>query len=71
VLGDAANVAAIVDRRMGADLSSVLRDSEHGRALVDAGLADDVAYCAEVDRHPVIPVYRDRQVVRLGGAHVR
>jgi 2-phosphosulfolactate phosphatase len=65
-LGDAANVAAIVDRRMGADLPAVLRDSEHGRALIDAGLADDVTYCAGINTHPVVPVYRDRQVVRLG-----
>jgi 2-phosphosulfolactate phosphatase len=66
VLGDAASVASIVDRRMGADLTAVLRDSEHGRALIEGGLGEDVDYCAGVDRHPVIPVYRDRQVVRLG-----
>lgn len=65
-LGDAANVAAIIDRRMGADLPAVLRDSEHGRALIEAGLADDVTYCAGLDTHPVVPIYRDRQVVRLG-----
>jgi 2-phosphosulfolactate phosphatase len=65
-LGDAANVAAIIDRRMGGDLPAVLRHSEHGRALIEAGLGDDVAYCAGIDTHPVVPVYRDRQVVRLG-----
>lgn len=70
-LGDAANVAAIIDRRMGADLTAVLRDSEHGRALIDAGLGDDVVYCAGIDTHPVVPVYRDRQVVRLGDRHER
>jgi 2-phosphosulfolactate phosphatase len=64
-LGDAANVAAIIDRRMGGDLSAVLRNSEHGRALIDAGLGDDVTYCAALDTHPVVPVYRDRQVVTL------
>lgn len=70
-LGDAANVAAIVDRRMGADLPAVLRDSEHGRALIEAGHGDDVTYCAAIDTHPVVPVYRDRQVVRLGDGHER
>ena len=70
-LGDAANVAAIIDRRMGADLPAVLRDSEHGRALIEAGLGDDVTYCAAIDTHPVVPVYRDRQVVRLGGGRER
>jgi 2-phosphosulfolactate phosphatase len=66
VLGDAATVASMIDRRMGADLPAALRDSEHGRALIDAGLGDDVAYCAMIDSHPVIPIYRDRQVTRLG-----
>jgi 2-phosphosulfolactate phosphatase len=70
-LGDAAKIAAIVDRRMGGDLSAVLRNSEHGRALIDAGLGDDVVYCAGVDTHPVVPVYRDRQVVRLGDRRER
>lgn len=65
-LGDAANVAAIIDRRMGADLMAVLRDSEHGRALIEAGLGGDVTYCAGIDTHPVVPIYRDRQVIRLG-----
>jgi 2-phosphosulfolactate phosphatase len=65
-LGDAASVAAMIDRRMGADLAAVLHDSEHGRALTEAGLGDDVSYCATLDTHPVVPVYRDRQVVRLG-----
>lgn len=70
-LGDAANVAAIIDRRMGADLPAVLRDSEHGRALIEAGLGDDVTYCAAIDTHSVVPVFRDRQVVRLGGGRER
>ena len=70
-LGDAANVAAIIDRRMGADLQAVLRDSEHGRALIEAGLGDDVTYCAAIDTHPVVPVYRDRQVVLLGSVRER
>ena len=70
-LGDAATIAAMIDRRMGADLPAVLRNSEHGRALMDAGHSEDVDYCATIDTHPVVPVYRDRQVVRLGDRHER
>jgi phosphosulfolactate phosphohydrolase-like enzyme len=51
---------------MGGDLVAVLRDSEHGRALIEAGHAEDVAYCAAMNTNPVVPVYRDRQVSRLG-----
>lgn len=70
-LGDAANVAAMIDRRMGADITAVLRDSEHGRALIEAGLGEDVTYCATIDTHPVVPIYRDRQVVKLGDRRER
>jgi 2-phosphosulfolactate phosphatase len=70
-LGDAAKIAAIVDRRMGGDLKAVLRNSEHGLALIAAGLGDDVAFCAGIDTYPVVPVYRDRQVVRLGDRRER
>ena len=70
-LGDAARIAAMIDRRMGEDLHSVLRDSEHGRALIEAGHGDDVAYCATLDTNPVVPIYRDRQVVKLGDERVR
>jgi 2-phosphosulfolactate phosphatase len=34
-----------------------------GRALVDAGLGDDLAYCARTDLRDVLPVLQDRQVV--------
>ena len=70
-LGDAARVAALVNRAIGRDLAAALRDSEHGRALVEAGYADDVDDCAKLDSHPVVPVYRDRQVVRLGSTRRR
>lgn len=68
-LGDAASVAAIIDRRVGGDLVAVLRASEHGRALIEAGHGDDVTYCGTMNTNPVVPVYRDRQVVRLGDKH--
>jgi 2-phosphosulfolactate phosphatase len=70
-LGDAAKIAAIIDRRMGGDLPAVLRNSEHGLALIQAGHGEDVTYCAAIDTHPVVPVYRDRQVVRLGDGRER
>lgn len=70
-LGDAARVAAMIDRRLGKDLVAALQESEHGRALADAGFAEDVEACARVDAHPVVPVYRDRQVVRHGPARRR
>ncbi|HJU72605.1 MAG TPA: 2-phosphosulfolactate phosphatase [Gemmatimonadaceae bacterium] len=65
-VNDAARVAALLDRRYGTDVETALRESEHGRALVEAGLAADVATCAAVDSVPILPVYADRQITKLG-----
>jgi 2-phosphosulfolactate phosphatase len=66
VLGDASRVAAMIDRRLGAEVEPLLRESDHGRALVAAGYEADLATCAALDTHPVVPVLRDRQLVALG-----
>ena len=34
-----------------------------GRAIADAGLGDDLAYCARTDLRDVLPVLQDRQIV--------
>ncbi len=33
-----------------------------GRAIAAAGLGEDLAFCAHVDRHTVVPVLHDRQI---------
>jgi 2-phosphosulfolactate phosphatase len=63
---DAAQVCAMLDRHHGDKLEEMFAESEHGRALVAAGFAADLPLCAAVDAHPVVPVYVDRQIVKLG-----
>jgi 2-phosphosulfolactate phosphatase len=63
---DAARAALTLERRHGRDVEACLRETVHGRALADAGFADDVGLCAAVDSHPVVPVYAERQVTQLG-----
>lgn len=70
-LGDAARAAALIDRRLGADVEGMLRHSDHGRNLVAAGFEADLARCAAIDSHPVVPVLRDRQLVPLGTGRKR
>jgi len=65
-LGDGAFACTVLDRRYGDRLEKLFADSEHGRALSDAGFADDLAACAAVNAHPVIPIYQDRQITLLG-----
>lgn len=70
-VNDAGRVAALLDRRYGNDIEAALRETEHGRALVDAGFAADVAFCASLDSVPVLPVYADRQITKLGAERGR
>ena len=65
-LNDAAQACSLLDRRYGDRLDRLLEDSEHGRALAEAGYGEDLAVCAAVDSHPVIPIYQDRQITKLG-----
>jgi 2-phosphosulfolactate phosphatase len=65
VLGDGAVACLLVDRRYGENLARLFGDAEHGRALADAGFAEDLVACASVDAYPVVPVYQDRQITAL------
>jgi len=65
-LNDAARVSALADRRYAADVRRVFEESSHGRALADAGFGEDLVLCGGVDTHPVVPVYAERQITKLG-----
>lgn len=65
-LNDAALACTMIDRRYGDNLMRLFNASEHGKALVAAGFADDLTVCAAVDSYPVLPIYHDRQITKLG-----
>ena len=65
-LNDAAHACCLIDKRYGDGLDRLFEDAEHGRALAQAGFAEDLAVCASVDAHPVIPIFQDRQITKLG-----
>jgi 2-phosphosulfolactate phosphatase len=66
VLNDAAQVCVLIDRKYADDIPRLFDGSEHGRALREAGFAEDLAVCAALDSYPVIPIYQDRQITKLG-----
>jgi len=65
-INDAAHACALIDRRYGESINRLFEASEHGRLLGNAGFADDLAICGQLDAFPVIPVYQDRQITKLG-----
>ena len=70
-INDAAQAAMLIDKKFGAGLKRLFRTSSHGIALADAGFGDDLVACAKVDSYPVIPVYQDRQITKLGPERAR
>jgi 2-phosphosulfolactate phosphatase len=65
-LSDAAQACVLIDRKYGDRVLELFDASEHGRALRNAGFGDDLTACAAVDSYPVIPLYQDRQITKLG-----
>jgi 2-phosphosulfolactate phosphatase len=65
-LNDAALAASLIDRKYGDNLTRLFNTAAHGRALAAAGFEGDLAACAAVDSYPVIPIYQDRQITKLG-----
>ena len=63
---DAALAASLIDRKYGDNLMRLFQTAAHGRALAAAGFEEDLAACAAVDSYPVIPIYQDRHITKLG-----
>lgn len=66
IMNDGAHAALQLEKKYGNDLPRLFEDASHGRALAEAGFAEDLVLCASLDAHPVVPVYQDRQVTKLG-----
>jgi len=65
-MNDAARAAMLIDAHYGDDLQRLFAESVHGRALAAAGFDGDLAVCGGVDAYPVVPIYADRQITKLG-----
>ena len=70
-INDAAVSAMLVDKKFGTNYKRLLKSSTHGAALVEAGFAADIDACAELDSYPVVPVYQDRQITKVGPERAR
>lgn len=68
---DAAQACALIDRKYGDNIQQIFEDSVHGKALVEAGFGGDLVAAAALDSFPVVAVYRDRQITRLGSESAR
>lgn len=65
-MNDAARASELIAKRFGDRIDQLFAESSHGRALAEAGYAEDLVMCAQIDSHPIIPIYQDRQITKLG-----
>lgn len=63
-LNDSALAVAALERRYRSHLDRVMVRTAAARQIIEAGHGDDIAYCLTRDRHDVVPVMADRQVLR-------
>jgi 2-phosphosulfolactate phosphatase len=70
-VNDAASASVLIEKKYGDNIAKVFKESTHGQALEEAGLGDDLAACAKVDAYPVVPIYQDRQITKLGPDRAR
>src|SRR5690349_2569845 len=70
-LNDAAAASVLIEKKYGENIAKLFKESAHGQALQEAGFGDDLAAAAEVDAYPVVPIYQERQITKLGPERAR
>jgi len=70
-VNDAASASVMIEKKYGDNIAKVFKESTHGQALEAAGFGDDLTAAAEVDSYPVVPIYQDRQITKLGPERAR
>ena len=63
---DAARSAMLIHERYGDRIGDLFADAVHGQLLAGAGFAADLTACGTIDGYPVVPIYQERQITKLG-----
>ena len=58
-LTDASYSAQILYQRFKDNLLEAFHLSHHGKELIHRGFEDDLAYCAQIDMTPLVPIFRE------------
>src|SRR6266513_4729347 len=70
-VNNAASASVMIEKKYGDNIAKVFKESTHVQALEAAGFGDDLTAAAEVDSYPVVPIYQDRQITKLGPERAR
>ena len=58
-LTDASYCAQILFQRFKDNLAKAFHLSRHGKELIHRGFEEDLAYCAQIDMTPLVPIFRE------------
>jgi 2-phosphosulfolactate phosphatase len=61
-LSEAAAAAVLLAEAEGEDFVALFERVAAGRQLIDAGLSEDLPFCAQLDRHAIVPRFHDGQI---------
>jgi 2-phosphosulfolactate phosphatase len=64
VLNDSSTACLSLYRTYGSDIFEMLKNSDHGKLLIENGFEEDIKICSEVDNVKVIPFFKEN-VVKL------
>ena len=64
VLNDSSTACLSLYRTYGTDIFEMLKNSDHGKLLIENGFEEDIKICSEVDNVKVIPFFKEN-VVKL------
>jgi len=64
VLDDSSTACTILDKNFGKSTLKMLKNSDHGKYLIEIGFADDLKMCAAVDLVNILPILTGN-VIRL------
>ena len=70
-MNDAASASVLIEKKYGENIAKLFKESTHGQALQAAGFGDDLVAAAKVDSYPVVPIYQERQITKLGPERAR
>jgi len=64
VLNDSSTACLSLYKTYGSDIFEMLKNSDHGKLLIENGFEEDIKICSEVDNVKVIPFFKEN-VVKL------
>ncbi|MFH1862850.1 MAG: 2-phosphosulfolactate phosphatase [bacterium] len=61
-LNDAASAALVLSQQYRNSITKVVSESHHGKYLKQIDMEVDLPFCADTDRLPVLPIFRDGKI---------